>query len=60
MGTFCTDFQAFLFIITPKDVLLSDEQALESLNFIKRYKVLFSAEVRLFRLNSIISFTHRL
>lgn len=42
---FVPDFQAFLFIIKPEGVLLSDEQALEFLNFIKRYKVLFSAEV---------------
>lgn len=30
VGTFCTYFQAFLFIVKPKGVLLCDEQALKS------------------------------
>lgn len=61
MGTFSTNFQAFLFIIKPKDVLPSDEQALESLNFKKRYKVVFVQVCHgVFRLTSVLFFTHRL
>lgn len=41
VGAFCTDFQAFLFIIKPKDVLLCGEQVLESLNLPKGMKCYF-------------------
>lgn len=54
-GNFLYLFSGFLFYYKPKGVLVSDEQALESLNFKNTLKMLFSASVchSVFRLISV-------